>query len=150
MSRKARTTTVHFRRWWRDACARFAPRRNLRIVSGDSLPRRLPRRDLVLARDESEEWCVGLRCPCGCGRTIELLLVPEASPRWDLALDAQGRLSLTPSVWINTGCRSHFWYGKGASSGAIKFTPWHWWHVHPHASPRGTSDTWTRVSPRAP
>ena len=83
------------------------------MVDGDSLPDRLPARDLVLARDDDEDWCVGFRCPCGCWRTIEMLVIPEANPRWDLSLDAKGRPSLRPSVWLQTGCRSHFWVRGG-------------------------------------
>jgi hypothetical protein len=100
-------------RWFRRNWARIAPRRNLRIIEGDSLPPRLPRRDLVLARDSDEDWCVGMRCPCGCGRTIELLVIPEAKPRWDLSVDDKGRPSLSPSVWLQKGCRSHFWLRGG-------------------------------------
>lgn len=99
---------MRFARWWRKTWARVAPRRKLRVFAGDSLPPRLPLRDLVLAREDAEDWCVGLRCPCGCGRAIELLLVPEAKPRWDLTLNAKGQPSLTPSVWLKNGCRSHF------------------------------------------
>ncbi|HTH10805.1 MAG TPA: DUF6527 family protein [Acidovorax sp.] len=54
-----------------------------------------------------------MRCPCGCGRKIELLLIKEAAPRWDLDLDQKGRPSLTPSVWLRDGCQSHFWIRKG-------------------------------------
>jgi hypothetical protein len=68
-------------RWWRKTWACVAPRRKLRVIAGDSLPPRLPRWDLVLAREETEDWCVGLRCPCGCGRAIELLLIPAYSAR---------------------------------------------------------------------
>ena len=100
-------------RWFRRNWARIAPHRNLRIIEGDSLPPRLPRRDLVLARDGDEDWCVGMRCPCGCGRTIELLIIPEAKPRWDLSVDDKGRPSLSPSVWLQKGCRSHFWLRGG-------------------------------------
>jgi len=99
--------------WWRNTWARIEPRRRLRIVEGDSLPARVPRRAVVLARDDGEEWCVGLRCPCGCGDVIELLVVPEAKPRWDLAIDAKGRPSLSPSVGRQKGCRSHFWLRRG-------------------------------------
>jgi len=99
--------------WWRNTWARIEPRRRLRIVEGDSLPARVPRRAVVLARDDGEDWCVGLRCPCGCGDVIELLVVPEAKPRWDLAIDAKGRPSLSPSVWRQKGCRSHFWLRRG-------------------------------------
>jgi hypothetical protein len=100
-------------KWLRRVWDRFGPRRGLKIVEGDSLPERMPRRNLVLARKDDEDWCVGMRCPCGCGQTIELLLVREAKPRWDLLIDPTGRPSLTPSVWLQTGCRSHFWLRRG-------------------------------------
>ena len=100
-------------RWWRDAWARFGPRRRLIVVKGDSLPKAMPRRDLVLACDDGEDWCVGMRCPCGCGDVIELLVIAEAKPRWDAAVDQRGRPSLSPSVWRQKGCRSHFWLRHG-------------------------------------
>jgi hypothetical protein len=100
-------------RWLRRAFDRYGPRRGLKIVEGDSLPARPPRRDLVLAREGDEDWCVGMRCPCGCGQTIELLLVREAKPRWDLQTDPSGHPTLKPSVWLQTGCRSHFWLRRG-------------------------------------
>lgn len=100
-------------RWFRRNWARIAPRRRLRVIDGDSLPSHLPRRDLVLARDGDEDWCVGMRCPCGCGRSIELLVIPEAAPRWDLRVDDKRRPSLSPSVWLQRGCRSHFWLTGG-------------------------------------
>jgi hypothetical protein len=93
--------------------ARIAPRRGLQIVRGDSLPVHLPRRDLVLARDGDEDWCVGMRCPCGCGHVIELLIIREAKPRWDIQIDRKGFPSLSPSVWRQKGCRSHFWVKGG-------------------------------------
>jgi hypothetical protein len=100
-------------RWLRRILARLAPPRRLRVVEGDSLPERLPWRDIVLACDGDEDWCVGMRCPCGCGRTIELLVIPEAKPRWDISVDRNRRPSLSPSVWLQKGCRSHFWLKAG-------------------------------------
>ncbi|OAH21855.1 hypothetical protein AX289_25320 [Methylorubrum populi] len=100
-------------RWWRDVWARLGPRRRLVVVDGDSLPLRMPRRDLVLARDGGEDWCVGMLCPCGCGDTIELLVIREARPRWDIVVNGDGRPSLSPSIWRQTGCRSHFWVRHG-------------------------------------
>jgi Family of unknown function (DUF6527) len=100
-------------RWLRRILARLALPRRLRIVEGDSLPERLPWRDVVLARDGDEDWCVGMRCPCGCGRTIELLVIAEAKPRWDMSIDRKRRPSLSPSVWLQKGCRSHFWLKAG-------------------------------------
>lgn len=99
--------------WWRRLIAALAPRRSLRLVESDALPEILPSRDLVLAREGGEEWCVGLRCPCGCGQRLEMMLLKEVKPRWDLTLDAKHRVSLHPSVWLRVGCRSHFWIRAG-------------------------------------
>ncbi len=99
--------------WWRQLKAYILPARRLKIVESDSLPDRIPFRNLVLAREENENWCIGMRCPCGCGKIIELLLIHEASPRWDLIVDVNGLPSLKPSVWLKNGCRSHFWLRHG-------------------------------------
>ena len=53
------------------------PARALTVLQGDSLPEKLPRRGLVILRDGGEDWCVGMRCPCGCGQRVELPLLPE-------------------------------------------------------------------------
>jgi len=92
---------------------RLAPARRLRIAQGDSLPSSLPWRNIVLARDGDEDWCVGFRCPCGCGRKIELLVIPEAKPRWTVHHDSAGRVTLHPSVWLKDGCQSHFFVRHG-------------------------------------
>jgi hypothetical protein len=107
------TISKELMRWWRNVWARLGPCRGLRIIEGDSLPSQLPWRDLVLARDDGEDWCVGMRCPCGCGHVIELLIIAEVKPRWDVSVDAKGRPTLTPSVWLKKGCRSHFWIRGG-------------------------------------
>lgn len=99
--------------WWRQAIENILPARRLIIVDGDSLPSKLPKRALVLARDDGEDWCVGMRCPCGCGSNIELLVIKEAKPRWDIATDHNLRPTLSPSVWRKNGCRAHFWVRDG-------------------------------------
>lgn len=107
------TTVLNAWRWTGKKWDSLGPDRRVQIVAGDSLPAVLPKRDLVLARDGDEDWCVGMRCPCGCGMNIELLVVPEAKPRWDLAIDSMQRPTLMPSVWVHRGCRSHFWLRNG-------------------------------------
>ena len=99
--------------WFIRIAEPLLPPRRLIIVHGDSLPSRMPLRSLVLARDGDEDWCIGFRCPCGCSRTIELLVIDEAKPRWTYALSASGAPSLHPSVWLNNGCKSHFWLRHG-------------------------------------
>jgi hypothetical protein len=91
----------------------WLPPRKLTVINGDSLPDVMPIRSLVLARDNTEDWCIGLKCPCGCGRTIELLVIEEANPRWDYKVDENGLPTLYPSIWLKTGCKSHFWIKNG-------------------------------------
>jgi hypothetical protein len=100
-------------RWAKEQREAWTPARRVQIISGDTLPPDLPKRDLVLARDGNEDWCVGMRCPCGCGTNIELLVIDEAKPRWDIEIDGRQRPTLTPSVWVQRGCRSHFFVRSG-------------------------------------
>lgn len=99
--------------WWRRLTARVLPARRLVVIEGDSLPLQLPRRNILLARDGEEDWCVGMRCPCGCGRPLELLVVQGIAPRWDLRIDERGLPTLRPSIFMQSGCRSHFWITRG-------------------------------------
>lgn len=104
------------KRWplrWRRFIEVWSPRRSLKIIESDTLPARLPFRNLVLAREDGEDWCVGLRCPCRCGQRLEMMLLKEVKPHWELTLDARGRVTLHPSVWLRTGCQSHFWVREG-------------------------------------
>lgn len=89
--------------------------RGLRIVEvkGDAFPTTIEQGKLVRLVDDGEDWSVGMLCPCGCGETIEIMLLPCVSPRWDLKVDAQGRPTLYPSVWRSVGCKSHFWVKRG-------------------------------------
>lgn len=98
-----------FRRLWDD----YGPARKLLVIEGDALPAQMPRRNLVLTRDDGEDWSVGMLCPCGCGDTIELMVLPSAKPRWSVQVDEAGTPTLQPSVWRQNGCRSHFWVRRG-------------------------------------
>lgn len=53
------------------------------------------------------------RCPCGCGDMISLPMQAPHNPRWRLTLSDAGRPTLSPSVWRNKGCMSHFWIKDG-------------------------------------
>lgn len=85
----------------------------LAFAEADELPEFLPPRTLVVAREGDELWSAGMICPCGCGRRIELMLLPGVKPRWDVRVEDGGLPTLWPSVWAKTGCRSHFWLRAG-------------------------------------
>lgn len=89
------------------------PARTLTVLHGDVPPEKLPSRGLLLLRDGGEDWCLYLKCPCGCGERIELPLIQEAEPRWKLHVEFDGTPTLVPSVWRQHGCRSHFFVRRG-------------------------------------
>lgn len=100
-------------RWLLKLAEYVLPARKVSIIEGDTPPEHLPRRNIVLAQEDGEEWAVGFKCPCGCGKRLELLLIEEAKPNWKLTIDSSNRPTLHPSVWLKSGCHSHFWLKKG-------------------------------------
>ena len=69
-------------RWAVQFRERHRRARRVVYVEGDELPAELPRRDVMVAREEDTLWVAGLNCPCGCGKRLELMLLPEVRPRW--------------------------------------------------------------------
>jgi hypothetical protein len=49
-----------------------------------------------------------MACPCGCGETLNLRFFGERRPRWSVRWDRRRRPTVRPSVWRQSGCRSHF------------------------------------------
>lgn len=99
--------------WFLKLWAKVAPARRMIVIEGDTPPDAILTRDIYLARDHGEDWAVAFRCPCGCGDRLELLLIPEARPRWSVKQEVSGYPTLHPSVWRKTGCCSHFWIRNG-------------------------------------
>lgn len=49
-----------------------------------------------------------LSCPCGCGEEFPINLDPRVGPAWRLYGSGQSGYSLFPSVWRESGCKSHY------------------------------------------
>lgn len=79
----------------------------------DDFPERPVPGTVYVIGENGYRWCVGLVCPCGCGSTIQLNLLPDTSPRWRFDVHSDDTLSLSPSVCRTTGCRSHFFLRRG-------------------------------------
>ena len=62
--------------------------------------------DAAIVRRERLRSIV-IACPDGCGDHITINLDNEAGPAWRLYRRPRG-LTLFPSVWRESGCRSHF------------------------------------------
>lgn len=88
----------------------FAPKRETiyRPVHVEDLPDDLSPGSVYLAGEGANLWAAAMLCPCGCGEVIELNLLPQVRPRWTVDQHVDGTLTLTPSVWRQKGCRSHF------------------------------------------
>ena len=67
---------------------------------------------IVVVRRSGRLRGVVFHCPCGCGETIAINLDTGTGPAWCIRFDSEG-LTLLPSVWRPTGCRSHFIIWKG-------------------------------------
>lgn len=49
-----------------------------------------------------------IQCPCGCGESLHMNLLSSRNPCWKLYFDNNEIVTFEPSLWKNTGCRSHF------------------------------------------
>lgn len=99
--------------WLRKLWQRHGPKRQLIVIEGDTPPDPIPSRNIYLCREDGEDWSVAMRCPCGCGDSLELMLLKEVSPNWSVKTKDQQPPSLNPSVWRQSGCKSHFWLRDG-------------------------------------
>lgn len=63
--------------------------------------------DAVIVERGAPRWLI-LSCPCGCGDEIPVNLDSRAGPAWRLYRSSERGLSLFPSVWRDTDCKSHF------------------------------------------
>ena len=73
-----------------------------------------PARDIVyIVGADGYDWSAAMQCPGGCGKTLEMNLLPDVKPVWKLTEHANRTVSLRPSVWLKTGCGCHFVLTEG-------------------------------------
>jgi hypothetical protein len=97
-----------FSSWWASLWER--PYRSVRV---EELPDRLAKKTLYIAGEGPHLWFVAMICPCGCGEILQMCLLQDARPRWTVSVDSNGVPSLSPSVWRQVGCKSHFFLVRG-------------------------------------
>jgi len=100
-------------RWYIvQAIARVTPRYRTKVT--DTWPPSvLPSRTIFLVIEDGYEELVSFACPCLCGATVHLNLIPDQNPFWCLSRNKDKRVTLYPSVRREKGCRSHFWVRNG-------------------------------------
>jgi len=69
--------------------------------------------DAVIVDRHGPRWLI-LMCPCGCGEEFPINLDSRAGPAWKLYKSQRTGLSLYPSVWRESECKSHYiiWRNK--------------------------------------
>lgn len=72
------------------------------------LPDKLKARIVYIVGEDGYDWSAAMLCPGGCGKVLEMNLLPDAHPAWKIAEKPNGVISLRPSVWLKTGCGCHF------------------------------------------
>lgn len=68
---------------------------------------------IYIIGDTHAPWAASFLCPCGCGETISLSLIPTDRPSWHARIQKDGLITLSPSIWRTKGCRSHFFIRNG-------------------------------------
>ncbi len=85
----------------------------LRVERVEELPDQLAKNTLYIAGESGYLWFVAMLCPCSCGQTLYMNLQEKSRPRWTLIDHGNGLVSLSPSVWRQVGCKSHFYLRQG-------------------------------------
>lgn len=78
------------------------------------LPEPLDPDKIYIVGENGNDWVIVLLCPCGCQASIHLNILKSARPRWDFSMDTKARITVTPSIWRTSGCRSHFFIRNGS------------------------------------
>lgn len=89
------------------------PRRSYVATRVDEAPDVLEEEVVYLMGDSPKPWAASFLCPCGCGDTVSLSLIPTDRPRWRARIQRNGSITLSPSVWRTKGCKSHFFLHNG-------------------------------------
>ncbi|WP_425475745.1 DUF6527 family protein [Mesorhizobium hunchu] len=101
---------AYLRRLWLRFRRRHEIASIVQVSSRSELPTRLGT-SLYLVGDPPK-WAV-LKCPCGCGDTIDVNLMKARSPAWQLSV-VNGKASFHPSLWMpKDKCGAHFWIRNG-------------------------------------
>jgi hypothetical protein len=60
---------------------------------------------VLIVRGSPRSFVIG--CPCGCGDHLTINLDARSGPAWHF-FESNGEVTLYPSVWRESGCKSHF------------------------------------------
>lgn len=99
------------RRWWRRLRRVKRVGRATFVASTGEVPGLTPGQLAVVGPADGPKWAL-IGCPCRCGETLWVNLMPGTGRRWRLDVGADRAVTLAPSLDVTT-CGSHFWVRRG-------------------------------------
>ena len=99
--------------WWKVLRILGLDKKVYRLSIVDDIPDDIEKFTLYLVKTSGFDHLAVFHCPCECGDSIILNLLGDESPSWALIISGKDLPSLTPSVFRQTGCRSHFFMRNG-------------------------------------
>ena len=82
-------------------------------LSVKEIPEVLDTKTIYVVGDKGHKWVAAFKCPCGCKQIIQLNLLKEGDASWRVTIHRDSSISIRPSVWRITGCKSHFTITRG-------------------------------------
>lgn len=102
------------KRFWSWLLSRITGRASAyRIQRISDAPEKPEKNIVYVVGDDGYDWSAVMKCPGGCGKVLEMNLLPDAEPVWRISEHEDGLVSLHPSVWLKTGCCCHFVLQQG-------------------------------------
>jgi hypothetical protein len=83
------------------------------VIVEEDIPDKPKYKVLYIVTEDGVPWSAAMVCPCGCGETLHMNLLPDERPVWSLVHHGNNLSSLHPSIWRQVGCKSHFWFRHG-------------------------------------
>ncbi len=97
------------KRLWEEIFGQSQPAYQHYLVESD-LPQKLKKQAIYIVHENGYFEHASMICPCGCGETLHMNLIPDEHPYWKFIQHSDDTISLHPSVWRMKGCRSHFFF----------------------------------------
>lgn len=83
------------------------------LIESSEIPEFLKEETVYLIKEGQQRLHAALLCPCGCRSQINLNLLPDSYPYWKIRKIKKQTLTIYPSIWKLSGCKSHFFIRKG-------------------------------------
>lgn len=98
-------------KWFKKIFASFAKwfSSEYQYIETIEFPEHFSERKIYLVGEIDTPWLIAFKCPCGCNSIIQLNLLKDANPRWKFKISHKNKIIISPSIWRNTGCKSHFY-----------------------------------------